>query len=148
MKSARAVAHTNIALVKYWGKRESLPDLNLPAVGSLSLTLDRLRSDTVVCPAEQDSFTLNEEPGAPDVAAKVARHLDRVWQAAWYHKPLPTFADALALVRREIRGQVAFCMSERESELVKIPRALVKRFADALFTVWLEEHPIFKDAKK
>lgn len=23
-----------------------------------------------------------------------------------------------------------------------------KRFADALFTVWLEEHPIFKDAKK
>ena len=55
-----------------------------------------------------------------------------VRQAAWYHKPLPTFADALALVRREIWGQVAFCMSEHGSELVKVPPALVERFTDAL----------------
>lgn len=89
MRSARAVAHTNIALVKYWGKRPSLtPDLNLPAVGSLSLTLDRLRSETSIAPAERDSFTLGSglsaaEAGAPDekAAMKVARHLDRVWQA-------------------------------------------------------------------
>jgi hypothetical protein len=57
---------------------------------------------------------------------------DRVRQAAWYHKALPTFADALALVRREIWGQVAFCTSQREPDLVKLPRALVERFADAL----------------
>ncbi|MFN8540447.1 MAG: transposase [Thermomicrobiales bacterium] len=57
---------------------------------------------------------------------------DRVRQAAWYHKPLPTFSDALALVRRELWRQVAFCMSEREADLVKVPRALVERFADAL----------------
>jgi DDE superfamily endonuclease len=57
---------------------------------------------------------------------------DRVRQAAWYHKPLPTFADALALVRREIWGQVAFGMSDPGTELVKVPRALVERFADAL----------------
>ncbi len=57
---------------------------------------------------------------------------DRVRQAGWYHKPLPTFSDALALVRREIWGQVAFCMSDREADLVKVPRALVERFADAL----------------
>ncbi len=53
-------------------------------------------------------------------------------QAAWYHKPRPTFADALALVRRALWGQVAFCMSDREADLVKVPRALVERFADAL----------------
>src|SRR5690606_13262832 len=83
MKSARAVAHTNIALVKYWGKRDSSPpDLNLPAVGSLSLTLDRLRSETVICPSDHDAFDLNEEPAHGDVAAKVFRQLDRVWQAA------------------------------------------------------------------
>lgn len=85
MTSARAVAHTNIALVKYWGKRPAAPgqpDLNLPAVGSLSLTLDRLRSETVVSPSGHDSFTLNDEPGPADAAAKVARHLDRIWQAA------------------------------------------------------------------
>ena len=90
MRPARAVAHTNIALIKYWGKRPSLsPDLNLPAVGSLSLTLDRLRSETTIRPADVDEFTLSSglsaaEAGAPDerAAAKVARHLDRVWQVA------------------------------------------------------------------
>jgi diphosphomevalonate decarboxylase (EC 4.1.1.33) len=35
-----AEAHPNIALVKYWGKRDTA--LNLPAVGSLSITLDTL----------------------------------------------------------------------------------------------------------
>jgi diphosphomevalonate decarboxylase len=36
MTRAVAEARTNIALVKYWGKRDDA--LNLPAVGSLSLT--------------------------------------------------------------------------------------------------------------
>jgi hypothetical protein len=57
---------------------------------------------------------------------------DQVRQAAWYHKPRPTFADALALVRRDIRGQVAFGMSGREADRVNVPRALLERFADAL----------------
>ena len=34
---ATAIAHPNIALVKYWGKRDR--GLNLPAVPSLSVTL-------------------------------------------------------------------------------------------------------------
>src|SRR4029079_14581368 len=41
-----AFAGTNIALVKYWGKRDAA--LNLPATGSLSLTLDRLGTRTTV----------------------------------------------------------------------------------------------------
>ena len=53
-------------------------------------------------------------------------------QAAWYPKPLPTFSDVLALVRRELWGQLAFCMSTGEADLVKVPRALVERFTDAL----------------
>src|SRR5687767_3902093 len=43
--TARACA--NIALVKYWGKRDT--QLNLPATGSLSLTLAALATTTTVC---------------------------------------------------------------------------------------------------
>ncbi|HEX2571160.1 MAG TPA: diphosphomevalonate decarboxylase [Polyangia bacterium] len=46
MSRAVAVARTNIALVKYWGKRDNA--LNLPATGSLSLTLDGLETRTEV----------------------------------------------------------------------------------------------------
>ena len=44
MTEARAIAHPNIALVKYWGKQDTA--LNLPATGSLSMTyaqFDNLR---------------------------------------------------------------------------------------------------------
>lgn len=43
---ATAVAHPNIALIKYWGKRDEA--LNLPAAGSLSLTLAGLATTTTV----------------------------------------------------------------------------------------------------
>ncbi len=43
---ATAVAHPNIALVKYWGKRDRA--LNLPATSSLSVTLDRFETRTTV----------------------------------------------------------------------------------------------------
>jgi diphosphomevalonate decarboxylase len=46
MTVATAVAHPNIALVKYWGKRDL--ERNLPAVSSLSLTLDGFRTETTV----------------------------------------------------------------------------------------------------
>ncbi len=44
--SAAAVAHPNIALAKYWGKRDSR--LNLPATGSVSITLEGLHTRTEV----------------------------------------------------------------------------------------------------
>lgn len=43
---ATAQAQPNIALVKYWGKRDAA--LNLPAAGSLSITLDALHTRTSV----------------------------------------------------------------------------------------------------
>ena len=45
-QAATARAHSNIALAKYWGKRDAA--LNIPAVGSISITLDALRTDTTV----------------------------------------------------------------------------------------------------
>jgi diphosphomevalonate decarboxylase len=43
---AKAKARANIALVKYWGKTDAL--LKIPAVGSISITLDALWSETEV----------------------------------------------------------------------------------------------------
>jgi diphosphomevalonate decarboxylase len=45
-RSTTARANVNVALVKYWGKRD--PALNLPAVGSISLTLDQLWAEARV----------------------------------------------------------------------------------------------------
>lgn len=60
MSQATARAHPNIALVKYWGKRDV--DLNLPAVGSISVTLDSLCTTTTVrfdAGLDQDEFRLD-----------------------------------------------------------------------------------------
>lgn len=46
-KGSTAEACANIALVKYWGKRDV--DLNLPAAGSLAVAVAELRTTTRVC---------------------------------------------------------------------------------------------------
>jgi hypothetical protein len=59
---AIAVAQPNIALVKYWGKRDAA--LNLPAAGSLSITLDVLHTRTRLDfdeALDADDITLNGE---------------------------------------------------------------------------------------
>ena len=54
-------------------------------------------------------------------------------RAAWYHKTYPTFADALALVRKELWAQEeTFRGSLTDTEAVKVPRALMERLTDAL----------------
>lgn len=76
MPAATAIAHPNIALVKYWGKRDG--GANLPAVGSLSITLDALRSRTRVAfdPAGRgDTVLLNGREDAV-TAARVTACLD------------------------------------------------------------------------
>lgn len=55
-----------------------------------------------------------------------------VRQAAWYVKRLPTFADALAAVRRQLWREVGFSMSHSATESVKVDRALLERLTDAL----------------
>ena len=76
--SVTAVAGTNIALVKYWGKRDVA--LNLPATGSLSLTLDRLGTRTTVVfdDGERDRLILDGAPAGDAETARVSAFLDRV----------------------------------------------------------------------
>jgi diphosphomevalonate decarboxylase len=78
-RSATAVAHTNIALVKYWGKRDAA--LNLPARGSLSLTLDGLDTRTTVGFDDSlaaDELHLGGVAQAGDALGRVSRFLDLV----------------------------------------------------------------------
>lgn len=73
-----AQAQPNIALIKYWGKRDALR--NLPAVSSLSVTLDSLHSRMTVDLDESLAEDLLEVNGVmrPDMLARVTRCLDEV----------------------------------------------------------------------
>ena len=53
-------------------------------------------------------------------------------QSAWYDKTLPTFADALALVRQRLWQNQTFQTSLSETDMVKIPRTLFNTWFDLL----------------
>ena len=73
--TATAVAHANIALVKYWGKRDDA--LLLPEAGSLSLALDKLRTTTkVTLGGDADSLLLDGRPAAPKELQRARALLD------------------------------------------------------------------------
>lgn len=75
MTQATAVAHPNIALIKYWGKRDV--SLNLPAVSSLSLTLSNFCTKTTVhWGANSDQMYLNGAPAPKEVAHKSFQFLN------------------------------------------------------------------------
>jgi diphosphomevalonate decarboxylase len=72
-------AHSNIALIKYWGKNNIL--LNTPAVGSISLTLDGLFTETAVEFDEKlkaDSFILNDNAVSENDTKRISMFLEKV----------------------------------------------------------------------
>ena len=75
--TARACA--NIALVKYWGKRDAA--LNLPAAGSISLALGALVTETTVAfdpELANDVIDLDGAPARQDAAMRISAFLDLV----------------------------------------------------------------------
>lgn len=75
--SGHAFALSNIALCKYWGKRNS--ELNLPINSSLSVSLGHLGTETTVSQNQDaDDILLNGERLAPDAkfAARLSNYLD------------------------------------------------------------------------
>ena len=73
-----AIAQPNIALIKYWGKRDI--DRNLPAVGSISITLRELHTRMHVELDEAldaDVLTVNDEPNE-NMLPRLSASLDRV----------------------------------------------------------------------
>ena len=83
MHTFKATANSNIALIKYWGKRDVA--LNLPAVGSISLTLEGLTTTTRVGfdgGLSADRLELNGRPADPPSLKRVSRFLDIIRDAA------------------------------------------------------------------
>lgn len=77
---ASAIAHPNIAFVKYWGKYND--KLYLPMNGSISLTLNELTSQTTVefGNFKADQITLNKNDASDD--KKILKQLDLIRQLA------------------------------------------------------------------
>ncbi|BBK28990.1 diphosphomevalonate decarboxylase [Staphylococcus arlettae] len=77
VKSGKARAHTNIALIKYWGKADE--DLILPMNNSLSVSLERFYTETKVTFSEsytEDTLVLNGETVNVAESKKITRFMD------------------------------------------------------------------------
>ena len=70
-----AFAPANIALCKYWGKRNA--ELNLPVNSSLSISLGKLGTRTIIKFAKNaDRIFLNGKPAPKDFSARLSAYLD------------------------------------------------------------------------
>jgi diphosphomevalonate decarboxylase len=79
--SATALAHPNIAFIKYWGDRDS--SLHLPSNGSISMNLAGLTTRTTVAFDEslsEDHLKLNSRTSKGPALQRVSAMLDRVRQ--------------------------------------------------------------------
>ncbi len=77
IRSSRAIAHPNIAFIKYWGNRDD--KLRLPANGSISMNLGGLATRTTVTfdpQLHEDVFLLNGIQQTGDSLDRVSRFLD------------------------------------------------------------------------
>jgi diphosphomevalonate decarboxylase len=81
--TATALAHPNIAFIKYWGDVD--PSLHVPANGSISMNLQELYTRTQVrfdLELEHDQFSLNGRPVEGAGLTRVSDFLERVRQMA------------------------------------------------------------------
>lgn len=84
---ATAKAHTNIALVKYWGKQDQ--DLIIPQTDSLSMTLNEFYTTTQVVfdPfLTADQVTINDQTITGDGTSRITKFLDIVRQLSGRHE--------------------------------------------------------------
>lgn len=75
----RALAHPNIALIKYWGNKDS--HLRIPANGSISMNLAGLYTQTAVSfdpSLTSDHVVINDRPVTGPSEHRVSAFLDRV----------------------------------------------------------------------
>ena len=83
-----AIAHPNIAFIKYWGNRDEHLRLRLPANGSISMNLAGLETRTSVeflkkgDESTGDSLTINQQPIKGAGLQRVSAFLDIVRQMA------------------------------------------------------------------
>ncbi|MCX6730750.1 MAG: diphosphomevalonate decarboxylase [Candidatus Roizmanbacteria bacterium] len=75
---ATAKAHSNIAFIKYWGRKEEI--LRLPSNGSISMNLSNLFTTTTVefnPSLHNDDILVNGERNN-EINSRITKHLDRI----------------------------------------------------------------------
>ncbi len=132
---AKAIAHPNIALVKYWGKRDQ--KLNLPAVGSISITLKEMYTITSVEFLEklkQDVLILNGKEANQKQLNRVSSFLDIIRNEAGFDYKAKTISEnnfptgaglassASAFASLALAGTEAAQLSYTKTELSELAR--------------------------
>jgi diphosphomevalonate decarboxylase len=132
---ATAVAHPNIALIKYWGKRDER--LMIPYVDSLSMTLDVFPTTTTVrlAPAERaDSVSLGGRLAEGETTRRVAAFLDLLREMAGRseaavvdtHNSVPTGAglasSASGFAALAVAGAAAYGLALNPTALSRLAR--------------------------
>lgn len=78
-KTASAIAHPNIAFIKYWGNTND--ELRIPTNGSLSMNLAGLQTRTTVAidkTLETDQLSINGKPATTVAQTRVATFMDHL----------------------------------------------------------------------
>lgn len=161
-------AHTNIALIKYWGKANA--ELRLPLMSSLSMTLDAFYTDTSVEKAnDENAFYLNGQKQDSKQSQRVFSYLTKLQNKFGYHDNLivksvnhvPTSAGLASSSSAFAALAAAFCqyyniqVDKKElSRLARIGSGSACRSIFGGFSVWqkgdsdassyayaLDEHP-------
>src|SRR5947209_19790185 len=86
LMKATCIAHSNIALIKYWGNRDDA--LRLPMTASISFALDQAFTTTTVefdAAFGTDQIELEGTQATGPSAARISRHLDLLRAAAQTH---------------------------------------------------------------
>lgn len=121
VRSTVVRARANIALIKYWGKRDA--ERNLPDVGSLSLTLDGLVTETRIEPdssADPPRFELDDHPMTPDEARRIRDLLDRMGRgerSGYRFRTVNHFPTAAGLASSASGGAAAVLALKRALEV-------------------------------
>lgn len=161
-------AHTNIALIKYWGKSNA--KLRLPLMSSLSMTLDAFYTDTSIKVSDADNaFYLNNEKQNSAQSKRVFSYLETLQKEFGYNDKLivksvnhvPTSAGLASSSSAFAALAAAFCqfynikVSKKElSRLARMGSGSACRSVFGGFAVWqkgssdetsyaypLDEHP-------
>lgn len=151
MSRAVAIAHANIALIKYWGKADVTH--NLPAVPSLSLTLDGLstRTEVELDPGlSEDRVVLDDVQTQGRPFDRVKRVLDRLREMAntqvrarvISHNHFPTAAglasSASGFAALVAAGQSAFGLNLGVAAQSSLARWASASAARSLFGGWVQ----------
>ncbi len=134
MTSVTALAHPNIAFIKYWGNRDN--DLRLPSNGSISMNLDKLFTRTTVTfnSSKMDSLKINDYQVTGKGLDRVSHILDLVRQKAGIKERAEVVSEnnfpagagiassAAAFAARALAASKAAGLDLSESELSRLAR--------------------------